>query len=163
VIVQHICQEFSPQFASRVAHVSGLAAGPEPEAILEENHVYLATGDYHLKLVKENGVLRLQRSDVQKNLGHRPSVDTLFESAARCSGFKVAVLLTGMGSDGALGMKALFDSKSSLNIGQNEASCVVYGMPKVAREKGAVHHEASVEEIRRILIGCNANKQASAA
>ena len=81
--------------------------------------------------------------------GHRPSVDVLFESVANASGAKaVGVILTGMGRDGAAGLLAMRRA-GARTIGQNEASCVVYGMPKVAFEYGAVERQLPLDDIAR--------------
>ena len=84
--------------------------------------------------------------------GHRPSVDMLFRSALKLSPPKiVSVILTGMGSDGAEGMLALRQT-GALTLGQNESSALVYGMPKVAFERGAVMHQLSPLDIAQALI-----------
>lgn len=79
--------------------------------------------------------------------GHCPSVDVLFSSVAKAAGNKaVGVILTGMGSDGAKGLLEMRNA-GALTVGQDEASCVVYGMPKVAFDIGAVQQQAPVTEI----------------
>ncbi len=153
VVVQHICHEFSPQFADRMALISGLKPGePSETKALERGHIYLSRGDYHLELVQRGSELYLQKQLSEKQSGHRPSVDILFQSAAKCQIEKLAVLLTGMGADGAKGMLELFRSQHSYNLVQNEASCVVFGMPKVAIDLGAAHFVANIADLRAEII-----------
>ena len=84
--------------------------------------------------------------------GFSPSVDVLMHSVAQCEGDKaIGVILTGMGSDGAEGMLALRQT-GALTLGQNESSALVYGMPKVAFERGAVMHQLSPLDIAQALI-----------
>ena len=91
--------------------------------------------------------------------GHRPSVDVLFESVARCAGNNsVGVILTGMGRDGAVGLKAMRDAGAS-TLGQDEASSVIYGMPRAAFEIGAVEHQLPLDRIGPELVRmCEARK-----
>ena len=149
VVVQHICNEFSSSFAKRVSSISGLKLGEiGDKKPLNRNTVYLATGDYHLELEEHGGQFFLNKNNNEKYAGHRPSVNTLFHSAARCRGEKLAILLTGMGDDGAKGMLELFRSGNCFNIVQNEQSSVVYGMPKVAKNLGGAHMEGDLQKIR---------------
>ena len=81
--------------------------------------------------------------------GHCPSVDVLFNSVARVAGKKaIGIILTGMGADGAKGLLAMRDMGAQ-TIGQDEATCVVYGMPKVAYDIGAVEHQEKLEDIAK--------------
>ena len=83
-----------------------------------------------MHIVKINGVYQVECKGTQKVNGHCPSVDVMFKSVAKCAGRKaIGVLLTGMGSDGAQGLLEMRRAGAQ-TIGQNEASCVVYGMPK---------------------------------
>ena len=85
---------------------------------------------------------------------HRPSVDVLFESAAEILGAKgMGVILTGMGKDGARGLLKMRQS-GARTFGQNEASCVVYGMPREAFEIGAVEYQASLEDLPKDVLSC---------
>src|SRR5690606_28517225 len=92
--------------------------------------------------------------------GHRPSVDVLFESVARTVGSAaLGVILTGMGRDGASGLRAMRDAGAA-TLGQNEATSVVYGMPKVAHEIGAVERQLPLERIgAEILNRCSAARE----
>jgi len=90
--------------------------------------------------------------------GHCPSVEVLFNSVARLKAQgTIGVIMTGMGQDGALGLKAMRDG-GARTIGQNEESCVVYGMPKVAKEKGGVEKETALEHIPATLMNILAEK-----
>lgn len=153
VISQHMPPTFTASFAARL---NKLAAPEVSEAIdgakLQTGHVYLAPGNMHLEVV--GGHVRL--SDAPKMNGHRPSVDVMFQSVLRSVGSRsVGVILTGLGRDGAEGLLALREAGAE-TIGQDEASCVVYGMPRVAYELGAVMRQLPLERIAdRILLTTN--------
>jgi two-component system, chemotaxis family, protein-glutamate methylesterase/glutaminase len=101
-------------------------------------------------------------SDEERVNGHRPSVDILFHSMAQEFGAKaVGVLMTGMGEDGAEGLGAMKDS-GAVTIAQDEASCVVFGMPKAAIEKGHAQRVVSLEMLpNTLIVQCNAKALAS--
>lgn len=148
VIVQHIPALFSQMFAKRLDSSLSLnvkeAQGGE---ILEPGRVLIAPGDRHMKLVRIGRGLKVELSDAEKVNGHKPSVDVLFESVAReCNANAVGVILTGMGYDGAKGLLAM-KRKGAMTIGQDEKSSVVYGMPKVAFNIGAVKKQVPLEKI----------------
>ena len=147
VIVQHIPSEFSRLFALRLNqelpfNVSEAING-EP---LLSDHVYIAPGDKHLEV--KRGPDKISYLFVNKSAkvnGHCPSVDKLFFSVANT--FKsrsIGVLLTGMGTDGALGLSRMKRS-GAITITQDEISCVVYGMPGAAKDLGASKYEVSLE------------------
>src|SRR5690606_25195117 len=108
-----------------------------PGARLMPGSIYLAPGgDRHLEVAGSGSDLRCRLKAGGKVNGHCPSVDVLFESVARsCAGHSVGVILTGMGRDGAAGLLSM-RSAGAKTFGQNESSCIVYGMPKVAFEIG---------------------------
>jgi two-component system chemotaxis response regulator CheB len=94
--------------------------------------------------------VRLRDTDLVN--GHRPSVDVLFHSVATtCGSRSVGLILTGMGKDGAKGLLAMREA-GARTLGQDEASCVVYGMPKAAYEIGAVERQASLNELSRLVL-----------
>lgn len=100
-----------------------------------------------MRLVKVNGTYQVECRVGPKVSGHCPSVDVLFESVARTAGEDaIGVLMTGMGRDGAQGLLKMRQAGAA-TIGQDEKSCVVYGMPKAAYEIGAVTHQVSLEQI----------------
>jgi two-component system chemotaxis response regulator CheB len=148
VITQHMPAAFTKSFAARLdratpAHVQEAYDG----APLDTGRVYVAPGgDTHLEISRAGGLsCRLSRTDLVN--GHRPSVDVLFRSVARISGAAaVGVILTGMGRDGAAGL-AEMRSLGARTIGQDEASSVVYGMPRAAFEAGAVARQARLSDI----------------
>jgi two-component system chemotaxis response regulator CheB len=149
VIVQHISPFFARAFAHRVAQHAHLQVGVCAEGtLLEAGHVYVADDDRHIGVGGRKGRLSIVRSDGPPINRHRPSVDFLFKSAAVLSNVHVsAVLLTGMGSDGAEGMRELHD-RGAVTFCQDERSCVVFGMPREAIALGAADVIASPEEIR---------------
>ncbi len=109
--------------------------------------VLIAPGDKQMRLLKVNGVYQVECRPGEKVSGHCPSVDVLFSSVAKSAGKDaVGVILTGMGGDGAKGMLEMRKA-GAVTIGQNEASCVVYGMPKVAYDIGAVQYQAELSQI----------------
>jgi two-component system chemotaxis response regulator CheB len=157
VITQHMPGTFTRSFAERLnrscaAHVSEARDG----APLEVGQVYLAPGgDHHLQVVGSSQPRCRLVGDGPVN-GHRPSVDVLFESVTKVAGkAAIGVILTGMGRDGARGLLAMRRQGAS-TIGQNEQTCVVYGMPKVAHEIGAVAHQLPLERIGADIVNqCN--------
>jgi two-component system, chemotaxis family, protein-glutamate methylesterase/glutaminase len=152
-IVQHIPPLFSKAFAERLNDLCEFEVREAlPNDVLRPGLALIAPGDYHMIVVWKN-----DRYEVLLNqnppLHHtRPSVDVLFNSAAACAGAKVAaVLLTGMGSDGANGMQKL-KSSGAVTLAQNEETCVVYGMPRAAVELGVVDHVLPLEKIPQALL-----------
>lgn len=149
VVVQHISPEFSRAFATRLGQVSGLRfVELNEDHPLQPNCLYIASGDYHLTLIENQGHTYLRKSDDPKVNGHRPSVDVLFKSAAQSSLDTLSVLLTGMGKDGAEGLLNLANTNRSFTLAQDEKSCVVFGMPKKAIEVGAACFIGDLSAIR---------------
>ncbi|MBV9509653.1 MAG: chemotaxis response regulator protein-glutamate methylesterase [Caulobacteraceae bacterium] len=153
VITQHMPATFTRSFAARLdrataAHVQEAYDG----APIEVGKVYLAPGgETHLEVVRSGG-LRCRLREGEPISGHRPSVDALFQSVAGASGSAaVGAILTGMGRDGASGLKTMRDAGAQ-TVGQDEASCVVYGMPRVAFEIGAVSKQYSIGEIGSAIL-----------
>lgn len=157
LITQHMPEAFTPTFARRL---NGLAQVSVKEAEngekIEHGHVYIAPGNKHLELDKRITGYFCKLHDGEKVSGHRPSVDVLFESVAKEAGDKaVGVILTGMGKDGAKGMLSM-KKAGAFNIGQDENSCVVYGMPKAAYMAGAVDKQVPLSRIAsQILQSCS--------
>lgn len=152
LITQHMPAAFTTRFAERLNRICAphVAEARDGEAV-QPGCIYLAPSHAHLELARQGG-LRCRLSDTERVSGHRPSVDVLFRSVARACGAKaLGVILTGMGRDGAQGLAEL-RRQGAPTIGQDEASCVVYGMPKSAFELGAVMHQLPLEKIAdRIL------------
>ena len=139
VITQHMPPGFTRTFAKRL---DGLCAMSVSEAQggerLLPGTAYIAPGHRHLVVVRSGADYRLELDDRPLVCGHKPSVDVMFQSLAECAGASVlAVILTGMGKDGAQGMQLLHE-KGACTFAQDQESCVVFGMPKVAIEYGAV-------------------------
>ena len=152
-IVQHIPPVFSRTFAERLNEECALevreaVSGDE----LRPGLALLAPGDYHMMIVWNNDRYRVVLNQAPPVHYTRPSVDMLFNSAATCGGrHAVAAILTGMGSDGATGMSKL-KSGGAMTFAQNEATCVVYGMPRAAVEMGAVDQILPLDEIPDALV-----------
>ena len=138
VITQHIPKAFSGAFATRMNTVSPLTVceARDGQQILP-GHVYIAPGDQHLLLVRDGAQYRCRLNDGPPVQRHKPSVDVLFRSVAQNAGPNaIGVMLTGMGRDGAEGMKEMRDAGAAC-IAQDEATSVVWGMPGAAHEIGA--------------------------
>jgi two-component system, chemotaxis family, protein-glutamate methylesterase/glutaminase len=129
-------------------------------APLAPGQVYLAPGgSAHLEIHSWGGIRRCRLREGDLINGHRPSVDALFDSVARTMGSEaVGVILTGMGRDGANGLLSL-RSAGARTIGQDAATSVVYGMPKVAFEIGATEKEIPLEKIGREILSATALRQ----
>lgn len=153
VIVQHIPPVFSQLFAERLNKSLQLCVKEARTGdYVESGHVLIAPGDKHMVIKKLGDRLRVELSAGEKVSGHCPSVDVLFNSvAAACGKDAVGVIFTGMGSDGAKGLLSM-RQKGARTIGQDEASSVVYGMPKVAYEIGAVEKQAPLDGIAQAII-----------
>ena len=156
-ITQHMPEKFTAMYADRL---NGLCAVQVREARngdrLERGLVLIAPGGRHLQLRKAGGQYFAVVVDGPPVNRHKPSVDVLFRSAADCAGRDVlAILLTGMGDDGARGMKQLHDL-GARTIAQDEASCVVFGMPKEAIALGAVDEVMSIHQVARAILAFDA-------
>lgn len=139
LVVQHMPEAFTGAFAKRLDALSAPrvleAAGGEP---VVAGTVYIAPGHSHLKVRRSGGLMQTVLDPSAPVNRHRPSVDALFESAALAAGAQaVGVILTGMGKDGARGLLAMRQA-GARTFGQDEASCVVYGMPREAALLDAV-------------------------
>lgn len=162
IISQHMPPQFTRSFAERLNKLCAPTVSEAVDgAVLKIGQVYLAPGSHHLE-ISGAGVPRIRLSDAERVNGHRPSVDVMFASALRCLGPRVVgVVLTGLGRDGADGLLALRQAGAE-TIGQDEASSVVYGMPKVAYEIGAVAQQLPLERIaERILMSTNTQRRES--
>jgi two-component system chemotaxis response regulator CheB len=148
VIVQHMPPMFVTSFAQRLTSLSGIqvieAQGGE---IIMPGHAYVAPGDAHLTVRRSGDNYRTELSQAEPVNRHRPSVDTLFDSVALDVGeYAIGVILTGMGKDGAQGLLKMHQA-GAWTIGQDEASCVVYGMPRAAAQLGALDEVAPLSRI----------------
>jgi two-component system chemotaxis response regulator CheB len=115
-------------------------------------HVYIAPGNWHLELARSGAHYYCHLHDGTAVSGHRPSVDVLFNSFAATAGRNsVGVILTGMGSDGTAGLLRMRQA-GARTLGQDESSCLIYGMPKAARLAGAVETELPLSQIPRAIL-----------
>jgi two-component system chemotaxis response regulator CheB len=148
VITQHMPEHFTASFAARLDRICAPKVAEATEgAPLSPGHVYLAPGGRSHLEVAGIGVFRCKLSEGEAVSGHLPSVDVLFHSVARCAGRRaIGVILTGMGRDGAKGLAAMRQA-GGMTLGQDEASCVVYGMPRAAFEAGAVERQMPLEKL----------------
>ena len=153
LITQHMPAGFTKSFAARLDRVSGLHVKEgEPGDELKPNRVFVAPGHAHM-MVESRGVKRVLAIDEGLNVcGHRPSVDKLFRSVAQtCGSNCTAIIMTGMGNDGA---QAIGDvrKRGGLTIAQDQESSIVYGMPKAAAELDHVDRVLSLQAIVPALI-----------
>ena len=153
VIVQHMPERFTAAFAERLNGLCELE-------VLEARHgdrvvpgrALIAPGGRHLLLKRSGAQYVVDVVDGPPVSRHRPSVDVLFRSTARAAGANATgIIMTGMGDDGARGLREMFDA-GALTFGQDEASCVVYGMPKEAMKLGAVSREIPLEHIPAAIL-----------
>lgn len=157
VITQHMPATFTRSFAKRLdASSAASVAEAEDGAPMEPGKVWLAPGGgRHLTVERSGGVLRCRLREGEAVNGHSPSVDVLFESIAVAGGRKaVGAILTGMGRDGAKGLLSMRDA-GARTLGQDEATCVVYGMPRAAFELGAVERQSPLSRMgAQIIAAC---------
>ncbi|ALB44064.1 protein-glutamate methylesterase/protein-glutamine glutaminase [Clostridium beijerinckii] len=152
IIVQHIPPVFSKMFADRLnlqTHFTVKEA--QTGDTIEPGKVLIAPGDKHMKLKKAADKYIVETIQGNKVNGHCPSVDVLFESVAKvASKNAIGVILTGMGHDGAVGLMSMRRA-GARTIGQDQKSSVVYGMPKVAFEIGAVEKQVAISNIPSVI------------
>jgi two-component system chemotaxis response regulator CheB len=153
VMVQHMPESFTGSFARRLDSLSELqvveAQGGE---MLRPGLAYLAPGHSHMLIKRIGGGFRVELSRADPVNRHRPAVDVLFHSvAAEAAATATGVILTGMGKDGARGLLAMRQA-GAWTIGQDEATCVVYGMPREAFALGGVAEVAALPDIAGRLL-----------
>jgi two-component system, chemotaxis family, protein-glutamate methylesterase/glutaminase len=148
IIVQHMPPIFTAAFANRLDHKSALQVSEaEDGMILEKGKVYIAPGNRHLLIEQRGSRFSIVLNDDPPVYSHRPSVDkTAASIAEHFKGNVLAVILTGMGWDGAWGMRQLYDA-GAVTIAQDEQSSVVYGMNRRAVESGVIHKLSSVKNM----------------
>ncbi len=153
VMTQHIPYGFSNSFAHRLNDNSEVEVCEAKDGMtLERGHAYLAPGNMHLTIEKFGSTYRTKLLDTTKVSQHKPSVDVLFRSVNNTvGGSAMAVMMTGMGDDGMIAMKDMFDN-GAYTVAQNEESCVVYGMPKKAVEIGAVKDIIHLDDIPKYIV-----------
>ncbi len=148
VIVQHMPENFTAAFAKRLDSTCRVTVKEaQNNDTVVRGRALIAPGNHHALLKRSGARYYVEIKDGPLVSRHRPSVDVLFRSAARYAGKNaVGVIMTGMGDDGAHGMKEMFDAGAQ-TIAQDEASCVVYGMPHEAVKLGGVHKITSLQHI----------------
>jgi len=152
VVVQHIPPVFSRMFADRLNSTTQLRVKEAQTGdYVEKGRVLIAPGDKHMRVKKVGDKYKIECFEGNKVNGHCPSVDVLFESVAKeCGSNAIGIILTGMGYDGAKGLLSM-KRKGARTIGQDEKSSVVYGMPKVAYDIGAVKSQVPLERIPQTI------------
>jgi len=153
MITQHMPPGFTKSYAARLNGLARIrvAEATDGERVLP-GHAYIAPGGFHLSVERSGANYIARVRDGEPVNRHKPSVEVLFESAARVVGPNaLGVMLTGMGADGARAMKAMKDA-GSWNVCQDEASCVVFGMPREAIAHGAAHEVLPLMRIGTALI-----------
>jgi two-component system chemotaxis response regulator CheB len=148
LITQHMPSGFTASFARRMNEQCAVTVTEATDGVpIRRGHVYVAPGSRHLEIRLKGKEYVCRLHDDAPVSGHRPSVDVLFHSVAEMVGADaVGVILTGMGRDGASGLLAM-RQRGARTLGQSEASCAIYGMPRVAKEFGAVESEMTLDRI----------------
>lgn len=148
VIVQHMPPGFTAMYAERINNQYEIFAKEARNGDkIMRGCVLVAPGDAHMQVKQMSGGYYVECRPGERVSGHCPSVDVLFQSVAKAAGDKaIGIILTGMGADGAKGLLEMRKAGAE-TIGQDEESCIVYGMPKVAYEIGAVKYQAGLSNI----------------
>jgi two-component system chemotaxis response regulator CheB len=152
-ITQHMPEKFTALYAARLNTVCAMNVREARDGDrLERGVALIAPGGRHMQLRKAAGQYHVSVADGPPVNRHKPSVDVLFRSAAECAGRNaLAIIMTGMGDDGARGMKVMHDG-GARTIAQNEETCVVFGMPKEAIKLDAVDDILPLEAIARAIL-----------
>lgn len=153
VVVQHMPPVFTRMYAERLDRICKMSCKEAADGDrVERGKIIIGAGGFHLRLSKDaRGYFVTSRAG-DKVSGHCPSVDVLFDSVADTAGKNaVAAILTGMGADGANGIKKIRDN-GGYTIGQDKETCVVYGMPMVAFQQGGICQQAPLTKIPEIIL-----------
>ena len=153
VVVQHMPEHFTKSFAERLNQICAMDVSEARNGdTVVPGRALIAPGNHHTLLKRSGAVYHVEVKGGPLVCRQRPSADVLFKSTARYAGQNaVGVILTGMGKDGATGLKAMADSGAA-TIAQDKKSCVVFGMPKAAIEIGAAGHVVSLEKIPAAIL-----------
>jgi len=152
-IVQHMPEKFTAAFAERLNSICRITVkeAANNDRIIQGTAL-IAPGGRHMLVKRSGAQYFVEVVDGPLVSRHRPSVDVLFRSVAKAAGANaMGIIMTGMGDDGARGMKEMMDAGAH-TVGQDEQSCVVYGMPKEAVRHGGVREVASLEKIPEIIV-----------
>jgi two-component system chemotaxis response regulator CheB len=152
VVVQHMPEQFTAAFASRLDSICEVrVTEAENGDRVIPGHVLIANGGRHMLLRLSGAQYRVELKDGPLVSRHRPSVDVLFRSVANAAGCNaLGIIMTGMGDDGAHGLKEMRDAGAQ-TVGQDERTCVVYGMPKEAMKLGGVEREVPLDKIPEVI------------
>lgn len=153
VITQHMPPVFTRMYAERLNRECALEVREAADGdVINPGMAFVAPGDRQMRVAKRGGGYVIKLGETEKTSGHCPSVDVLFRSVASVVGADaIGIILTGMGADGANGMVEMRQA-GSFTIGQDQQSCVVYGMPMEAMKRGGVIRQASLDTIPSVLL-----------
>lgn len=154
LIVQHMPEKFTTSLAKRLDSLFDMCVKEAVNGeLIQPQTVYIAPGNYHMKVRMVGRTHAIELTQEEAVNGHRPSVDVLFQSFKTLSRVnKIAVILTGMGSDGAKGVSALKQTDpQSIILAEAQSSAIVYGMPKAAVETNAVNHTIPLDQVGKLL------------
>ncbi|MCM1087861.1 MAG: chemotaxis response regulator protein-glutamate methylesterase [Blautia sp.] len=149
VCVQHMPPKFTEMYAKRLNDQCRIQVkeAQHGDRVIPGHMLIAPGGDRHMRLIKVNGAYQVEIKEGPRVNGHCPSVEVLFESVAKAAGpDAVGIILTGMGGDGGKGLLSMRKA-GARTIGQDESTCVVYGMPKVAYDLGAVEYQEKLNDI----------------
>lgn len=146
ILVQHMPASFTTQYATQLAEFTGIRVKEaEPNESLQPGTLYICPGGNHLR-VTATGRIQLDSTSGRIN-GYLPNIDATMESVAAYAGsMSIGAILTGMGNDGSAGAKAI-KAAGGLVLAQDEATCVIFGMPAEAIKAGAVDHVLGIDDI----------------
>ena len=152
VVVQHMPPGFTKSLANRLDSLSKVSVKEaENGDIIEPGHVYIAPGNYHMRVASEGSKRKIVLSQDPPIGNHRPAVNVLYDSVAPVGKNLVAVIMTGMGCDGTEGMKKI-KAQGGYSIAQDESTSVVYGMPKSVVDAGLADEVRPVTDIARAIV-----------
>lgn len=154
LIVQHMPAGFTKSLANRLNSMSDITVKEAEDGdILEDGVAYIAPGNAHIQLNKHGSKVSISLDHSPPIKGHRPSVDFMFQSVSKLSEYdKIAVILTGMGSDGSKGLIELKNNGNVKAIAESENSCIVFGMPKSAIATNLVDEIKDLEQISNTIM-----------
>ncbi|MBA7561225.1 Protein-glutamate methylesterase/protein-glutamine glutaminase [subsurface metagenome] len=152
LVVQHMPAGFTEEFAKSLDQISPLEVKEAADGdIIQTGRILIAPGDKHLEILDKPLAKIVRLSEKPEVNGHRPSADVLFASILQAYGGRsMAIIMTGMGRDGVKGIGAIYRA-GGLTIAQDEASCIVFGMPRVAIDKGYIHKVLTIGMMAEII------------
>ncbi|TCV95531.1 protein-glutamate methylesterase/protein-glutamine glutaminase [Biostraticola tofi] len=162
VIAQHMPPGFTRSFAQRLdklCHIT-VKEGEDGERV-QAGYAYIAPGDHHMELHRSGSHYQIVLNTLPPVNRHRPAVDVLFNSVAKSVGrHAIGIILTGMGNDGAAGLRRMYDA-GAYTFAQSEKSCVIFGMPREAIALNGVRHIADLDQMSQKLLDCLAGQTSS--